>query len=100
MIKHIILWQLSDELTAEEKLKTALAAKKNLEGLKGKIEGLEDIEVITGKLNGSNADMMLDSTFTTEKSLAYYSVNPLHVAVADTYVRPYIKSRSCMNFEV
>ena len=32
MIKHIILWQLSDELTAEEKLKTALAAKKNLEG--------------------------------------------------------------------
>ena len=100
MIKHIILWQLSDELTAEEKLKTALAAKKNLEGLKGKIEGLEDIEVITGKLNGSNADMMLDSTFTTEKALAYYSVNPLHVAVADTYVRPYIKSRSCMNFEV
>ena len=100
MIKHIILWQLSDELTAEEKLETALAAKKNLEGLKGEIEGLEDIEVITGKLNGSNADMMLDSTFTTEKALAYYSVNPLHVAVADTYVRPYIKSRSCMNFEV
>lgn len=53
MIKHIILWQLSDELTAEEKLKTALAAKKNLEGLKGKIDGLEDIEVITGKLSGS-----------------------------------------------
>ena len=46
MIKHIILWQLSDELTAEEKLKTALAAKKNLEGLKGKIEGLEDIGAI------------------------------------------------------
>lgn len=40
MVKHIILWQLSDSLTAEEKVKTAHNAKQNLEGLIGKIEGL------------------------------------------------------------
>ena len=100
MVKHIILWQLSDSLTEEEKVKTALNAKQNLEGLMGKIDGLTEIRVITGKLAGSNADMMLDSTFVSEKALADYSVNPLHVVVADTYVRPFVKARSCMNFEI
>ena len=100
MVKHIILWQLSDSLTEEEKVKTAHNAKQNLEGLIGKIEGLTDICVITGKLAGSNADMMLDSTFTSEEALKNYSVNPAHAAVADTYVRPFIKSRSCINYEI
>lgn len=100
MVKHIILWQLSDSLTEEEKVQTARNAKQNLEGLMGKIDGLTEIRVITGKLVGSNADIMLDSTFVSEKALAVYSVNPLHVAVADTYVRPFVKARSCMNFEI
>ena len=30
MVKHIILWQLSDSLTEEEKAKTAFNAKQNL----------------------------------------------------------------------
>ena len=97
MVKHIILWQLSDSLTEEEKVKTAHNAKQNLEGLIGKIEGLTDICVITGKLTGSNADM---SPFTSEEALKNYSVNPAHVAVADTYVRPFVKSRSCINYEI
>ena len=66
----------------------------------GKIDGLTEIKVITGGLDGSNADMMLDSTFTSEEALKNYSVNPAHVAVADTYVRPFVKARSCMNFEI
>ena len=80
MVKHIILWQLSDSLTEEEMVQTARNAKQNLEGLMGKIDGLTEIRVITGKLVGSNADIMLDSTFVSEKALADYSVNPLHVA--------------------
>lgn len=44
--------------------------------------------------------MMLDSTFTSEEALKNYSVNPAHVAVADTYVRPFVKSRSCINYEI
>ena len=44
--------------------------------------------------------MMLDSTFTSEEALKNYSVHPAHVAVADTYVRPFVKSRSCINYEI
>ena len=56
MVKHIILWQLKDELSDAEK-----AA---VEALKG------------------------------------YAVHPAHVAVADGKVRPYTKTRVCMDYEV
>lgn len=54
--------------------------------------------MITDGLASSTADMMLDSTFVSEQALRGYAVHPAHVAVADTYVRPYIKTRSCMDF--
>ena len=71
-----------------------------LEGLQGKINGLTDIKVIIdGRLDSSNADVMLDSTFTDFESLKGYAVHPDHVAVADSKVRPYTVQRSCLDFE-
>ncbi len=100
MVKHVILWCLKDTLTDEEKAKVKLDAKENLEALKGKIEGLAEIKVNINPLPTSNADMMLDSLFESAEALSQYSVHPEHVAVADGYVRPYTKSRSCMDYEV
>lgn len=100
MVKHIILWQLLNELSDKEKEEIAAAAKENLEGLKDKIDGLEDIKVIISRLPSSNADMMLDSTFVSEQALIAYSSNPMHIAVANKFVRPYTQTRSCIDFEV
>ena len=75
--------------------------KDGLEGLKGKIPGLIDIKVNTeGRLASSTADLMLDSTFENAEALKGYSKHPEHVAVADSKVRPYTASRSCLDFEV
>lgn len=98
MVKHIILWQLKDELSPEEKKKVSKEIKDGLEGLKGKIEGLTEIKVYTEPLSSSNADVMLYSAFESETALKNYAVNPLHVAVADTKVRPFTKQRVCMDF--
>ena len=98
MTKHIILWQFKDKLSAEEKKTAAAGAKKALEALKGRIEGLTDIKVITEKLDTSNADMMLDSTFTSADALHNYSIHPLHVKAADEFVRPFTKSRTCIDY--
>ena len=100
MVKHMILWQLSEALTDAQKREVAAAAKQHLEGLKGQIEGLLDIAVVTDRLASSTADLMLDSTFTSEETLRKYAVHPCHVAVADTYVRQYIRTRCCMDFEI
>ena len=100
MVKHIILWQLKDELTAEEKVEVKKGMKEGLEGLAGKIPGLTEIKVQTEGLASSNAEVMLDSTFVDEAALKVYATHPEHVAVADGKVRPYTKTRLCLDFEV
>lgn len=100
MVKHIILWQLKDELTAEEKTEVKKGIKEGLEGLAGKIPGLTEIKVQIEGLASSNAEVMLDSTFVDEAALKTYATHPEHVAVADGKVRPYTKTRMCLDFEV
>lgn len=100
MVKHIILWTLKEELSAEEKVSVKAEIKAGLEGLAGKIPGLLEIKVYTEGLPSSNADLMLDSSFVDEAALKGYAVHPEHVAVADRKVRPFTAVRSCLDFEV
>lgn len=100
MVKHVILWTLKKELSTEEKQQIKAGMKEGLEGLAGKIPGLLEIKVNANGLASSNADVMLDSTFTDEAALKAYAVHPEHVAVADGKVRPYTASRVCLDYEV
>ena len=98
MVKHVILWTLKDSYSDKEKDDIKKGIKEGLESLQGKIPGLIDIKVNTERIDGSNADLMLDTSFTDEASLKGYAVNPLHVAVADTKVRPFTAVRTCLNY--
>ena len=101
MVKHIILWTLNPELSEDQKKEIKANIKEGLEGLQGKVPGLVDIKVVTdGRLASSNADLMLDSTLVSEEALKGYAVHPAHVEVANTRVRPYTVTRSCLDFEV
>lgn len=100
MVKHVILWTLKKEIAETELEKVKEEIKTNLEGLKGQVPGLVDINVIINPLETSNADVMLDSTLESFEALKGYAVHPAHVAVADTYVRPYTATRTCMDYEV
>ena len=100
MVKHIILWQLKDEYSQEEKQQIKAEIKRDLEDLQGKIPGLVEIKVQTEYLASSNADLMLDSSFVDEAALKGYAVHPEHVKVADEKVRPFTKTRLCLDFEV
>ena len=61
MVKHIILWQLKDELSAAEKAEIKANIKTGLEGLAGQIPGLVEVHVNINGLPSSNADLMLDT---------------------------------------
>ena len=100
MVKHIILWKLKEEISESEKQNIKINIKKGLEGLLGKIDGLKEIVVNINGLASSTVDLMLDSTFESEKALKEYSVHPLHVEVANTFVRPFTATRSCLDFEI
>ena len=100
MVKHIILWTLK-EMSEDEKNRVKADIKAGLEGLAGEIPGLLDIKVvIDGRLETSNADFMLDSSFESFEALKAYAVHPEHVKVADEKVRPFTANRSCLDFEV
>ncbi|MCH5196707.1 MAG: Dabb family protein [Oscillospiraceae bacterium] len=99
MVKHIIIWKLKEMSDAEKNERKRLI-KEGLEGLKGKIDGLVEIKVITEPLPSSNGDLMLDSTFTDYEALKGYSIHPEHVKVADERVRPFTADRKCVDYEL
>ena len=69
MVKHIIIWTLKDSLSAEEKNIIKQTAKKNLEALVGKIDGLTEMKIQIDLLPTSSGEMMLNSTFTSLEAL-------------------------------
>jgi len=95
MVKHIILWNLKEEYNTVE-IKNNI--KKEIEGLLGVVPGLLEIKVVIEHLESSNVDVMLYSVLESEEALKNYAVHPEHVKVADTFVRPYTKSRACIDY--
>lgn len=96
MVKHIILWKLKNEHN-NDNIKSDI--KRQLEALNGKIDGLIKLEIQTSSLPSSNADVMLYSEFESEAALKGYAIHPDHVFVADNYVRPFVETRLCLDFE-
>jgi hypothetical protein len=96
MVKHIILWRLKEEYKNDD---VKAGIKNGLEALLGVVPGLTEIKVQTEVLPSSNADVMLYSVFESAEALKGYAVHPEHVQVADTFVRPYTATRTCIDFE-
>lgn len=99
MVKHIIIWNLKDSLSEEERTDIKRQIQKEIEALNGKIDGLIEAKVVTDIIESSNADWLLECTFKDRKALEAYAVNPLHVAVKDSLIMPNIISRVCIDYE-
>lgn len=99
MVKHLIIWNLKDELSDEEKKSVKEKIKSGLESLNGKIPGMKELTIRTDFLEGSNGDILLDGTFEDEKALEGYQKNPLHLKEA-AVVKQNVKSRKCVDFEI
>lgn len=74
MIKHVVIWPMKDDVTAEQKA----GMKAALEGLTATIPEVKKIEVGIDEDNGS---MSLYSAFDSAEDLAVYQAHPDHQAV-------------------
>lgn len=99
MVKHIVMWKIKEEIAKDERALIKANVKTNLEGLIGKIAGLEKIEVIIEPFATSTHDMLLVSEFASKEALKEYAEHPEHVYVANTFVRPYTCERVCYDWE-
>jgi len=100
MVRHIVIWDHLDGLSAEEKAANGTKIKQALEGLLGEIPGLISITIYTDLLTGSNAGVVLDSVFESSDALFAYQEHPAHVKVASGIVRPNTRNRRCADYEM
>ena len=68
-------------------------------GLVGKAPGLLTVDFVEQPLPSSTHDMALVTTLEKAEDVAVYGSHPEHVKVADTYVRPYVTERACLDYE-
>lgn len=98
MVKHMIIWKMTDEITNKAVAKAAI--KEALEGLVGVVPGLLEMHILTEGFDCSAGDLMMDSTLESKEALEAYQKHPAHVAVAENIVRPAVCQRLSFDYEV
>lgn len=98
MVHHTVMWKFKPEIEEERKPELKKAMKENLEGLVGKVPGLLTVEFVEEPLSSSTHDVALVTTLEKAEDISVYATHPAHVAVADTYVRPFVTERACLDY--
>lgn len=99
MVHHIVMWKFKPEIPEEEKSGLLEAMEKQLSQLVGKVPGLLTVRFVARPLLSSTHDMALLTTLEKPEDVAVYANHPEHVKVADTYVRPYVRERVCLDYQ-
>lgn len=99
MVKHIVLWDLREDLSPEEQREAALGIKTRLEALKDSIEGIVSAQVHTEMIDTCNTRVVLETVFTDEAHLRAYIVHPDH-KLAGTYVKSKVVNKRSADFEL
>ena len=99
MVHHIVMWNFRSEVPEEERPVRMKDMAEQLEGLVGTVPGLLSAKFISAPLPSSTHDMALVTTLEKAEDVAVYGNHPAHVNVADTYVRPYVCGRACIDYE-
>ena len=99
MVHHIVMWNFRPEVLEEEKSERMKEMAEHLESLVGKVPGLLTARFVPAPLASSTHDMALVTTLEKPEDVAVYGSHPEHVKVADTYVRPFVCDRACLDYE-
>ncbi|MCL2187449.1 MAG: Dabb family protein [Defluviitaleaceae bacterium] len=97
MLKHIVMWNFNENLSNSEKQVAGEKVKADLEALKAIIPEIVEIRVHINEISSSNMDILLDSTFENEATMAAYKIHPAHVAVSD-YIGTVLCNRVVLDY--
>ena len=98
MVNHIVMWKFKPEIEEAQKPEIKKAMEENLKALVGKVPGLLTVEFVNSPIPSSTHDIALVTTLEKTEDIAIYGAHPEHVRVADTYVRPYVMDRACLDY--
>ena len=102
MIKHICMFKMKETANGKSGYENALAMAENLKDFDKKVESLKKFEVKVNSKDApdSNYELVLICDFDDIEGLNAYQVHPEHVAVANGKVRPFTKTRLCLDYEI
>lgn len=95
-MKHIVLFQLIEEMSAEERKKLMTRFKEGIEALPLTIPAIQSIEVGFNENPTESWDMALVGEFASLADIEAYALHPDHIAVAQT-LKGFVKGRSCVD---
>lgn len=98
-IRHIVMWNFSNEFSADQSLQNANRIKTELEALEGVIDGLLKIVVVFPIKENSDFDIMLDSLFENDQALIAYQSHPEHLKVVG-FIKQALRDRKCIDYFV
>lgn len=98
MTHHIVMWKFKPEIADADKPRLLSDMAEHLEGLVGQVPGLVELHFVAAPLASSTHDMALVSVLEKPEDVAVYGSHPAHVKVADTYVRPFVCDRACLDY--
>ena len=91
MIRHIVLFKIKDEY--KEEIPQLV---KNFYGMKGKIEGMTDLEAGADILHSERSyDVALITTFDTRAAFDAYQTHPVHMPVKKRMGEVRVSSVAC-----
>ncbi len=99
MVKHIVLFQLSDDLQGEQRKQVKQDFRNGIMALPEVISFIRKIEVEFNVNPKEQYDIALYSEFDSLDDVKAYAVHPQHVEVAGI-IRPYMKNRACVDYEI
>ena len=98
MVHHNVMWKFKPEIEEGRKPDLKKEMAQNLASLVGQVPGLLTVAFVENPIPSSPHDIALITTLEKEEDIAIYAKHPAHVHVADTYVRPYVTERACLDY--
>ena len=97
MVNHVVMWTFRQDVPEAERRRVAAGMAAGMASLGKRVPGICSLRVVAEPLGTSNCDILLVSSFDSEKTLADYQRDPEHIALKEKYM-PAFASRSCMDY--
>lgn len=97
MVRHIVAWNYKDGFNEIENKENAQKVKAELEALMQCIGGIIELKVHVNTLPTGNRDIVLNSLFLSEETLAAYQTHPEHQRVS-AFVGTVVQNRTCIDY--
>ncbi len=99
MVRHVVMWKVTESGATGSGPVNALRVKRALEALNGRVPGLLKLEVgVSGTGEDGSSDIVLVSEFESMEALEGYRQHPTHLAVVPI-VRAVCTDRRAVDYE-